>query len=78
MQKLIIHIGAGKCGSSAIQAYLGANAAALRAQGVLIPGLDLTTNARVYGQQINFFVNLLGAPELANLPHSPHQPTRLR
>ena len=76
MQKLIIHIGAGKCGSSAIQAYLGANAAALRAQGVLIPGLDLTTNARVYGQQINFFVNLLGAPELANLPHSPHQPTR--
>jgi hypothetical protein len=76
MQKLIIHIGAGKCGSSAIQAYLGANAAALRAQGVLIPGLDLTTNARISGQQINFFVNLLDAPQLANLPHLPQQPIR--
>jgi hypothetical protein len=69
MQKLIIHIGAGKCGSSAIQAYLSANAATLRAQGVLIPGLDLTTNAHVSGQQINFFVNLLNAPQSAHLPH---------
>ncbi|MGF6645081.1 hypothetical protein [Paraburkholderia sp. GAS82] len=74
MQKLIIHIGAGKCGSSAIQAYLGANAASLRAQGVLIPGLDLTMNASIAGQQINFFLNLVNASPSAQ---APHQPTRL-
>ncbi len=73
MQKLIIHIGAGKCGSSAIQAYLSANAAALGAKGVLIPGLDLTTTAQITGQQINFFLNLAEAPESAN---HPQQPTR--
>ena len=76
MQKLIIHIGAGKCGSSAIQAYLGVNAAALRKKGVLIPGVDLTTNAHVSGQQINFFVNLLNSPEQTESPHLHQQPTR--
>jgi hypothetical protein len=74
MQKLIIHIGAGKCGSSAIQAYLGANSAALRAQGIVVPGMDLTPNSQISGQQINFFFNLRDVSQSDNLPQQPIRP----
>ncbi len=73
MKKLIVHIGAGKCGSSAIQAYLKVNAAALKAQGVLIPGLDLAMNTLVAGNQINFFQHLLADP---SAPHICGQSSR--
>lgn len=73
MHKLILHIGAGKCGSSAIQEYLRVNAAALRAQGVLVPTEDLTPASNVTGMQINLFHNLLSDPHAL---HACGQPTR--
>jgi hypothetical protein len=73
MLKLIVHIGAGKCGSSAIQEYLKLNAPALRARGVLVPGGDLAPGDPVLGSQIAFFNQLLSDTEAA---HISHQPTR--
>lgn len=56
-KKLFIHIGAGKCGSSAIQTFLGENAKSLKMQGILIPGVKLDLESLVNGNQIWFFEN---------------------
>jgi hypothetical protein len=69
--KLIVHIGAGKCGSSAIQTYLGVNAAALRAQGVLVPGMALTMSPPIAGQQIDFFLSLMRNPPSLHVRRAP-------
>src|SRR6185295_15303534 len=57
--KLILHIGGGKCGSSAIQGFLQDNDAQLQSAGVLVPGpqLDLADGER--GQQAWFFEKLV-------------------
>lgn len=59
MHKLYIHIGAGKCGSTAIQHFLWRNAAKLAEMGVLIPSTDLTVDGNEFGNQIWFFQHLL-------------------
>lgn len=63
--KLYLHIGAGKCGSSAIQLALRENHQELRASGVLIPASDLTVAGRVDGHQLSFFENLLPIDDAA-------------
>ncbi len=41
MLRLIVHLGAAKCGSSALQLYFANNCAALKRNGVLIPGPNI-------------------------------------
>lgn len=56
--RLFLHIGAGKAGSSAIQHALNENAAALRAQGVIVPDSDLGDGPSIDGQHVRFFSRL--------------------
>jgi hypothetical protein len=58
MTRMVIHIGAGKCGSSAIQHYLHTNATALREFGALVPDEEFSTERLPAGQQISFFETL--------------------
>ena len=62
-KKLSIHIGAGKCGSSAIQAYLGRNSVTLQKQGILVPGEKLDLESNCTGNQIWFFQNGISQPD---------------
>jgi hypothetical protein len=59
--RLVLHIGAGKCGSSAIQSYLARNAPALRNSGILVPDTNLDTNGEITGQQVWVFQDTLSA-----------------
>ncbi|MDO8358792.1 MAG: hypothetical protein Q7T08_01980 [Devosia sp.] len=56
--RLIIHIGAAKCGSTSIQNDLALNAAPLRRNGVLIPDENLGLTGKVSGNHIWVFQNL--------------------
>lgn len=53
--RLVVHIGAGKCGSSAIQQFLLANRHDLRKRGVLFPGRNLEDDDTRGSQQLQFF-----------------------
>lgn len=55
--KLVIHIGAGKTGSSAIQESLAQNKEQLLNSGVLVPGYKLDLESECKGEQIWFFQN---------------------
>lgn len=55
MTRLIVHIGAAKCGSSAIQAYLMNNQPKLRDIGVVVPCKRCTYDGDVTGDHIWFF-----------------------
>ena len=55
--EVILHIGGAKCGSSAIQAFLKQNVAALAERGVLVPGKALDFASKVTGEQIWAFEN---------------------
>jgi len=57
-KRLILHIGGGKCGSSAIQDYLAANHAKMMQNGVLTPDQTLGTKGPFKSEQIFFFENL--------------------
>ncbi len=61
--KLILHVGAGKTGSTAIQDFLRDNAAKLRSAGVLVPDMELGLDGRVVGAQIAFFNTLAKGPD---------------
>ncbi len=58
--RLIVHVGSGKCGSSAIQSFLATNAAALRADGILVPGVDLDLTSHQRGNQLRLFNHGMG------------------
>ena len=66
-KKLIIHIGAGKTGSSAIQRSLALNSEVLLTKGVLIPGSKLDIESECIGEQIWFFQNGISNPEFPNI-----------
>lgn len=53
--KLFVHIGAGKCGSSAIQQFLVVNAAGLADAGILVPGRTMTVDQAGCGQHLQYF-----------------------
>jgi len=61
-KELIVHVGAGKCGSSAIQAFLAKNIEVLKEQGILIPGEKLDLDSKCTGNQIWFFQNGVSNP----------------
>ena len=52
--KLILHIGAPKCGSSSIQAFLGQNRKTLKDLGYLVPDEKLGSGGKVPGQHVWF------------------------
>lgn len=54
-RKIILHIGAGKTGSSAIQDFLNLNVDALRREGIVVPDNDLNLSGRIYGNHVRVF-----------------------
>ncbi|MCF6303759.1 MAG: hypothetical protein L3J33_00105 [Rhodobacteraceae bacterium] len=58
MKKIIIHIGAAKCGSSAIQNFIALNRNELAKKGVLVPSQKLDMEEPFSGEQIWFFENI--------------------
>jgi len=57
-KRLIVHIGAPKCGSSAIQIHLALNEKTLADQGVLVPSVNLDIGGVVEGHQVWFIEDL--------------------
>ena len=54
-RKIILHIGAGKTGSSAIQRFLSLNVDALRKEGVIVPSNNLKLTGKHYGNHVKKF-----------------------
>src|SRR5437764_9653544 len=63
--KLLLHIGAPKCGSSAIQRFLANNATALRRQNVIVPGQKLEYGTNISGNHIWYIEELSSDIEAA-------------
>ena len=61
-KKVVVHIGANKTGSSAIQKFLSLNCEALRKQGLVIPSQDFTLSNQVSGFHVFAFEELFRAP----------------
>ncbi len=61
--KLFVHIGAGKCGSSAIQQFLVVNARGLADAGLLVPGRTLTADPAGCGQHLQYFETGIQRPD---------------
>lgn len=57
---IIFHIGAAKCGSSAIQGYLRQNHAVLAQNGTVVPGTRLDLESEVLGECIWFVERMMG------------------
>jgi len=60
--QLIIHIGAAKAGSSAIQGYLRLNYKLLEHRGIVVPGPDLQRGSEVTGEHIWLMEQLRADP----------------
>ena len=58
---LVLHIGAGKTGSSSIQTFLGANRKRLASMGILVPNGRMEFSHGM-GQQVFFLQGLVGQP----------------
>ena len=58
MTTVVLHIGAAKCGSSAIQHHLANNLARMGQIGIGVPGKNLDAESEVTGELIWFFENL--------------------
>lgn len=61
-RKIILHIGAPKTGSTAIQNFLGLNAEALRTEGIIVPDDDLGMSGPVSGSHLRKMVELRENP----------------
>lgn len=61
-KKLIIHIGANKTGSSAIQRFLSMNSLALREEGVVVPNENFQVADKTQGHHVFGFQDLLKSP----------------
>ena len=64
---LILHIGANKTGSSAVQTFLRLNHASLRAADVLVPDKELGTSNKITGEHVFAFQQLLSHEKRAEL-----------
>lgn len=60
MKTLILHIGANKTGSSAVQAFLRLNATELARSGLFVAPSDLSLDGEITGQHVWFVEELLG------------------
>lgn len=61
-KKLIVHIGANKTGSSAIQRFLSMNSLALREEGIVVPDGKFQVADKVQGHHVWGFAELLKSP----------------
>lgn len=61
-KNLIVHIGANKTGSSAIQRFLSMNSLALREEGIVIPNNEFQLTDNVQGHHVFGFQKLLQSP----------------
>lgn len=61
-KKLIVHIGANKTGSSAIQRFLAINHPTLREEGIVVPNRDLQVAKNIGGHHVFSFQELLAEP----------------
>src|SRR5215204_2412769 len=61
-KKLIVHIGANKTGSSAVQRFLSLNNLALRAEGIVVPDDDFRIADKIQGHHVFGFKELLESP----------------
>lgn len=61
-RKLIVHIGANKTGSSAIQRFLSMNSLALREEGIIVPSNDFKVANNIQGYHVFGFQELLKSP----------------
>jgi hypothetical protein len=61
-KKLIVHIGANKTGSSAVQRFLSMNSLALRAEGIIVPDNDFRIADNTQGFHVFGFQRLLNSP----------------
>lgn len=62
-KKLILHVGANKTGSSAIQRFLALNASALHSEGFVIPDKDFRVSESIEGHHTFSFQKLLANSE---------------
>jgi hypothetical protein len=65
--RLLLHIGANKTGSSAVQNFLGVNAPALRELGYLVPDRLLGISDRVTGEHVFAFQDMFNKSNRAGL-----------
>ena len=61
-EKLILHIGANKTGSSAIQRFLSTNSLALREEGIVVPDNEFQVADKIQGYHVFGFQELLQNP----------------
>ena len=58
-KRLIVHIGANKTGSSAVQRFLSMNSLALRAEGIIVPDDEFRIADKIQGHHVFGFQELL-------------------
>lgn len=63
LSRLLVHAGANKTGSSAIQAFLAHNHKALREEGVVVPDATCGLTDKVTGYQVFYLQELLSSPD---------------
>lgn len=61
-RRIILHIGAGKTGSSAIQSFLDLNVDALGKEGIIVPDNNLDLNGPAYGNHVRVFKEWAESP----------------
>ena len=62
-KQIILHIGAAKCGSTAIQDFLGLNSVRLRNHGIMVPSIDMTVDGPIHGNHILIFEDVITNPD---------------
>lgn len=63
LSRLVVHAGANKTGSSAIQTFLAHNHGALREEGIVVPDTTCGLTKKVAGHQVFYLQELLSGPD---------------
>ena len=63
LSRLVVHAGANKTGSSAIQSFLAHNHKALREEGFVVPDATCGLTSQITGYQVFYLQELMSAPD---------------